>query len=62
MDKGWDVIQVNQWKVDMWQVRGQKGNKIKKIKIKEQLLFFLGLESSSGGEKQILERESLTSL
>ena len=22
MDKGWDVIQVNQWKVDMWQVRG----------------------------------------
>ena len=22
MDKGWDVLHVNQWKVDMWQVRG----------------------------------------
>ena len=27
VDKEGDVIQVNQWKVDMWQMRGQKRNK-----------------------------------
>ena len=40
-------------------LRGQKGNKIKR---KKNIFSIFGLEFGSEGEKQILKRESLTSL
>ena len=40
----------------MWQVRGQKENKMKK---KKKKLLHFGLKFGNGGEKQILERESV---